>query len=96
VQATAELDDISKAKAEFFNNKGLSFGTGVLAATTRRGDGPGMTAMATFLLNMAAYDAGVAVWQSKRYYDAVRSPSGMIRYCADEGDEMSMYVLLRC
>ena len=80
LQATAELTDVTKSKAEFFNNKAVSIGTMQLAVTA-----PDFaanpennldvidTAIVWLLGNIATFDAGIAVWQSKRYYDTVRS-----------------------
>lgn len=64
--------------AEFFNQKGISFGTGIFAKTDPLNATTIDTVAAFHLANMAAEDAGIAVWQSKRYYDAV---SFYIRLC---------------
>lgn len=72
LQASADLNDERKLKAELFDNKIEALGiSGIFAALSQ-----GLTLLESlqleFLTNMAAHDAGIFVWQEKRRYDAVR------------------------
>ena len=79
LQASADLTEEQKLKAELFDNKIESLGfSAVFAAQSQ-----GLTLLdfihLDFLTNMAAFDAGIAVWHWKREYDAVR-PFSAIRH----------------
>ena len=77
--ASANLDDVQKLKAELFDNKILSLGFSAVFAAQSRGLSLLDFIHLDFLTNMAAFDAGIAVWKWKREYDAVR-PFSAIRY----------------
>jgi len=88
LNASAELDDERKLKAELFDNKirALGFPT-VFTAVSRKMSLPEFIQF-EFLTNMAAHDAGIFVWQEKRLYDAVR-PFSAIRYVYGEKPVMA-------
>lgn len=79
LRASASLTQTQKLKAELFDNKIVSLGlSAVHAALTQN-----LTLLEfiqlDFLTNMAAFDAGIFVWQEKRKHNAVR-PFSAIRY----------------
>jgi hypothetical protein len=77
--ASANLTDEQKLNAELFNDKIRSLGFAALFVAVSRG----MTLMEfvhyDFLTNVAAFDAGIVVWQEKRHWDAAR-PFTAIRH----------------
>lgn len=79
LRASAELNDYRKLAAELFNNKirGLGF-SAVFAAQSR-----GLSVLdfihLDFVTNVASFDAGIALWNEKAKWDAVR-PFSAIRY----------------
>lgn len=77
--ASANLTDHQKMAAEFFNHELQSLGRG--GDFVRRAHG--MTAeqlvQYDFLLQIAAFDAGIAIWKEKTRFDAVR-PFSAIRH----------------
>ena len=77
--ASANLTDEQKLKAELFDNKILSLGFSAVFAAQSQGLGLLDFIHLDFLTNMAAFDAGIAVWKWKRAYDAVR-PFSAIRH----------------
>lgn len=85
LQASAELDDERKMKAEFFDNKLDGIGDSAEHVwRTRIAQDDLVQSLLDFiylelLTNMAAFDAGIPVWQEKRRYDAVR-PYSAIRF----------------
>jgi len=79
LQASARLNDERKLKAELFDNKIESLGFSAVHAALSNGLSLREFIELDFLTNMAAYDAGIVVWQEKRRYDAVR-PFTAIRY----------------
>jgi len=85
LQASADLDDMRKLKAELFDNKIESLGFSAVFAALSRGLSLRAFIELDFLTNMAAHDAGIVVWQEKRRYDAVR-PFSAISYLY--GDEL--------
>ncbi|MEV4890934.1 vanadium-dependent haloperoxidase [Nonomuraea sp. NPDC055795] len=72
IAASAALTDEQKMKAELFNDKFLALGfPAVMAAENRR------LPLDRFVhslaaTELAAFDAGIAIWSEKRRYDAVR------------------------
>lgn len=76
---SASLTDYQKASAEFFNNKIRSIGLSALFIAQTRGFTLDQFVHFDFMLNLAAFDAGIAVWNKKYTYDAVR-PFSAIRY----------------
>lgn len=79
LQASADLDDERKMLAELFDNKILSLGFSALFAAQSQGLTLREFLELDFLTNMAAFDAGIVIWQEKRRYDAVR-PYSAIRH----------------
>jgi hypothetical protein len=76
---SAGLTDYQKAAAEFFNNKIRSIGLSALFIAQTRGFTLDQFVHFDFLVNLAAFDSGIAVWNAKYLYDAVR-PFTAIRY----------------
>lgn len=72
LQASADLDDVKKMKAELFDNKILGLGFSAVHAAFSQGLSLFEFIKVDFLTNMAAFDAGIFVWQEKRIHDAVR------------------------
>ena len=77
--ASANLTEDQKLKAELFDNKILSLGFSAVFAAQSRGLSLMEFIQLDFLTNMAAFDAGIFVWQEKIEYDAVR-PFSAIRH----------------
>lgn len=77
--ASANLTEVQKLKSELFDNKILSLGFSAVFAAQSQGLSLLEFIQLDFLTNMAAFDAGIFVWQEKRRYDAVR-PFSAIRY----------------
>lgn len=69
---SAALTDEQKLKAELFDNKILSLGFSAVFAAQSQGLSLLEFIQLDFLTNMAAFDAGIFVWQEKRRWDAVR------------------------
>ncbi len=84
LEASADLNDERKLKAEFFNNKML--GLGAAPVWHARATKMSMIELIhfDFLANIAAFDAAIAAWNDKYRYDAVR-PFTAIEYVY--GDE---------
>lgn len=72
LEASANLNDILKLKAELFDNKIEALGFSAVFAALSQGLSLLEFIQLDFLTNMAAHDAGIFVWQEKRRYDAVR------------------------
>lgn len=77
--ASAGLTDYKKMAAELFDHKLFSLGFAEQFIVQSRGFNLDQAVHFTFLNNMAAFDAGIAVWNQKYRYDAVR-PFSAIRY----------------
>jgi Domain of unknown function (DUF6851)/VCPO second helical-bundle domain len=77
--ASANLDDRMKATAELFDNKIRALGMSALFVTLSRGLRLDQFVQFDFLTNMAAFDAGIVVWNEKYKWDTVR-PFSAIRY----------------
>jgi hypothetical protein len=77
--ASAALDDGQKMTAELFDNKITSLGFSALFASQSHGLSLDEFVQYDFLTNLAAFDAGIAVWNEKYRYDAVR-PISALRY----------------
>jgi hypothetical protein len=75
----AGLTDHQKMIAELFDNKIDSLGFSALFVTLSRGLSLDEFVHYDFLTNMAAFDGGIATWNEKYRYDAVR-PVTAIRY----------------
>jgi hypothetical protein len=72
--ASASLTDELKMKVEFFDNKFVGFGGSISGAAMINGLQRDLDRYVHyhFLTNMAAFDVGIAVWQEKAKYNAVR------------------------
>jgi hypothetical protein len=79
LDASANLTDEQKMKAELFDNKINSLGFSAVFAALSQGLGLRQFIELDFLTNMAAHDAGVVIWQEKARHDAVR-PFSAIRH----------------
>lgn len=77
--ASANLTDVQKMTAEFFDNKLLSLGFSAFFSAQVRGFSLTQYVQYDFLTNLAAFDAGIATWGEKLRYDTVR-PFSAIRY----------------
>ena len=75
---SAALTDEQKLKAELFDNKIESLGFSAVFAAISQGLSLLDFIHLDFLTNMAAFDAGIFIWQEKRQHDAVR-PFSAIR-----------------
>ncbi|MGA1726277.1 MAG: vanadium-dependent haloperoxidase [Burkholderiaceae bacterium] len=76
---SAALDDRQKMTAELFNNKFASLATSIGFIWATRGLSVDQFVQLEFLTNAAAFDAGIATWNQKYKYDAVR-PFSAIRH----------------
>ena len=83
LQASANLTDAQKIKAELFDNKIEALGFSTLFAARSQGLDLWQFIQLDFLVNMAAFDAGIVIWHWKRHYDAVR-PFSAIRHVYGE------------
>ena len=79
LMASANLTDEMKAKTELFDNKIRALGFSVLFVSQSRGLPLDQFIQLDFLTNLAAFDTGIAVWNEKHKWDAVR-PFSAIRY----------------
>jgi len=79
LEASANLTEEQKLKAELFDNKINSLGFSAVFAALSQGLSLREFIEVDFLTNMAAHDAGIVIWQEKRRHDAVR-PFSAIRY----------------
>lgn len=68
----AALTDEQKLLAEFYDNKIISLGFSTLAATVAHQLSLEQFIQLDFLVNVAAFDTGITIWQNKFHYDAVR------------------------
>jgi hypothetical protein len=82
--ASASLTDQMKLTAELFNNKIESLGFVALFLSQSRRWSVEQFVQYDFLVNLAAFDGGIAVWQEKIRFDAVR-PASAIRYLYGDG-----------
>ncbi|MDI1447994.1 vanadium-dependent haloperoxidase [Polyangium sp. 6x1] len=72
LQVSAALTDAQKMTAEFFNDKIRSLGASTAFAAATHGLTLDEFVQLDFLVNLAAFDGGIATWQEKLRYDAVR------------------------
>lgn len=72
LNASANLTEQQKLMAELFDNKIESLGFSAVFAALSRQLSLLEFIQLDFLTNMAAFDAGIFVWQEKQQYDAVR------------------------
>lgn len=79
INSSANLTDRQKMTSEFFNDKLNSLGFSAFFAAQSRGVGLIELIQFDFLTNMAAFDTGIAIWNQKTRWDAVR-PFSAIRY----------------
>jgi hypothetical protein len=79
LRTSANLTDYQKMVAELFNNKILSLGFSAVFAAQSRGLSLLDFIHLDFVTNLAAFDTGIAAWNEKRRWDAVR-PFSAIRY----------------
>lgn len=84
LHASANLTDEQKTKAELFDNKIESLGFSAVFAAQSRGLSLLDFIHLDFLTNMAAFDAGIVVWQEKRRHDAVRPFSAIREVYGDD------------
>ena len=83
LEASANLDDSQKLKAELFDNKIESLGFSAVFAALSQGLSLLEFIQLDFLTNMAAFDAGIVIWQEKARHDAVRPFSAIERIYRD-------------
>jgi hypothetical protein len=72
LNASANLTDTQKMTAELFNNKITSLGFSALFVSQSHNFTIDEFVQYDFLTNMAAFDGGIATWDNKYRYDAVR------------------------
>jgi hypothetical protein len=77
--ASAALTDRQKMTAEFFDNKNRSLGASAFFASQSQGLTLEQFVQYELVTNLAAFDGGIAAWNEKYRYDAVR-PLSAIRY----------------
>lgn len=82
--ASANLTDEQKLKAELFDDKFRSLAFSVSTNTDARNLSLLEFMQFEFLVNMAAFDAGIFVWQEKYKYDAVRPFSAIHKLYKDQ------------
>lgn len=82
--ASAGLTDERKLAAELFNNKIESLGFVALSLSQSRRWNVEQFVQYDFLVNVAAFDGGIATWQEKARHDAVR-PASAARYLYGNG-----------
>jgi hypothetical protein len=80
---SASLTDEQKALAELFDNKLTSLGLSQFFISTTRGHDLDQFIQLAFLTNVAAFDAGIAIWDNKVHYDAVRPVSAISHLYGD-------------
>lgn len=78
LDVSANLDDEQKIKAELFDDKIRSLGFSAVFAAQAQGLSLIEFVQYDFLTNLAAFDAGIVIWQEKTKWDAVR-PFSAIR-----------------
>lgn len=83
VQASADLTDELKLKAELFDDKFRSLSFSVATNTDARNLSLLDFMQFEFVVNMATFDAGIFVWQEKYKYDAVRPFSAIQKLFKD-------------
>ena len=79
LSASAALTDYQKMAAELFDDKLRSLGFSALFLLQTRNLSLEQFVHLDYLLNVAAFDTGIAIWNEKFQYDAVR-PFSAIRY----------------
>jgi hypothetical protein len=79
LRVSANLTDYQKMVAELFDNKIRSLGFSAVFAAQSRGLSLLDFIHLDFVTNLAAFDTGIAVWNEKAKWDAVR-PFSAIRY----------------
>lgn len=79
LEASANLSEDQKLKAEIFDNKLASLGSSAVFYALSRQYSLLDFIQLDFLTNMAAFDAGIVVWQEKARWDAVRPFSAIRR-----------------
>lgn len=79
LDASANLTDDQKLKAEFFDDKFRSLGFSAVQAAQVHQLNLMEFVHLDFLVNLAAFDTGIAIWQEKYRHDAVR-PFSAIGY----------------
>jgi len=82
--ASAELNEEQKLKAEIFDNKLASLGSSAVFSALSRQLPLLEFIQLDFLTNMAAFDAGIVIWQEKARFDAVRPFSAIRHLYGDE------------
>jgi hypothetical protein len=82
--ASAGLTDYQKAAAEFFNDKFRSIGFSALFLLQSHGLTLEQFVHLDFLLNVAVFDTGIAIWKEKFRFDAVRPFSAIHYLYADQ------------
>ncbi|TPV96993.1 MAG: vanadium-dependent haloperoxidase [Myxococcales bacterium FL481] len=83
--AQVALTDRQKLIAEFFDNKIISLGFSTLAASLAHQLSLEQFVQLDFLVNVAAFDTAITIWENKRHFDAVR-PFSAIAYLYGETD----------
>ena len=72
LDVSANLTDEQKMKAELFDDKIRSLGFSAVFASFSQGLTLAEFVQYDFLTNLAAFDTGIAIWQEKTRWDAVR------------------------
>ena len=90
---SANLSEEQKLLAELFDHKFRSLGGAAMAAIRNQN----MTIMELvhmeFVLNMAAFDAGIAIWQEKTKWNAVRPFTAVAKLYPDTCDPAARLLL---
>ena len=81
--ASAGLTNYQKAAAEFFNDKFRSLGFSALFLLQSHGLTLERFVHLDFLLNVAVFDTGIAIWREKFRFDTVR-PFSAVHYLYDD------------
>ena len=84
LEVSANLTDEQKLMAEFFDDKIFSLGFSTIHAIASRNGSLMDFVHMDYLHNLAAVDAGIAVWQEKARWDAVRPFSAIRHLYGDE------------
>lgn len=72
LEVQANLTDREKLISEFFDDKIGSLGFSTVAASLYHGLSLEQFVQLDYLVNVAAFDTGITIWQNKRRYDSVR------------------------
>lgn len=85
LETSLDLTDEQRMVAEFFDDKILSLGGSGFVSAAIAELGLFDAVVSNFFANVAAFDAGIVVWQEKTRYDAVRPFSAIRHLFLDSG-----------